>query len=207
MRWENATIAPAFPVWASSTCWEFMKGVAWISPWWKVCVHQAFRAWYTALKKVRTFTLMFLIIFTVLMKQSSFWDCQAYIIINYVMQLSVSCRLLSVVNVWGKRFKLPQLLHESFLTIDYSCKIFFWHLPNWTSTELWCVVLYVTYSTTHQRLVEVQFGRYQKNVLQEWSMVKKLSSVSCGSLKHFPHAYWLVSLTNIDRRQYFLLIL
>ena len=96
---------------------------------------------------------------------------------------------LTVVNVWGKRFKLPQLLHESFLTIDYSCKIFFWHLPNWTSTELWCVVLYVTYSTTHQRLVEVQFGRYQKNVLQEWSMVKKLSSVSCGSLKRFPHTF------------------
>ena len=63
------------------------------------------------------------------------------------------------------------------------------------------------HTTTHQRSVEVQFGRYQKNVLQEWSMVKKLSSVSCGSLKHFPHAYWLVSLTNIDRRQYFLFIL
>ena len=55
-----------------------------------------------------------------------------------------------VVNLWGKRFKLPQQTHESFLTIDHSCKMFFWHLPNWTSTELWCVVLYVTYSTTHQ---------------------------------------------------------
>ena len=32
---------------------------------------------------------------------------------------------LTVVNVWGKRFKLPQLSHESFLTIDPSCKIFF----------------------------------------------------------------------------------
>ena len=32
---------------------------------------------------------------------------------------------LRVVNVWGKRFKLPQLTHESFLTIDHSCKIFF----------------------------------------------------------------------------------
>ena len=28
-------------------------------------------------------------------------------------------------------------------------------------------VVYVTYSTTNQRLVEVQFGRYQKNILQE----------------------------------------
>ena len=94
-----------------------------------------------------------------------------------------------LVNVWGKRFKLPQLTHESFLTIDPSCKIFFWYLPNWTSTDLWCVVLYATYSTTHQRSVEVQFGRYQKNILQEWCRVKKLSCVSCGSLKRFPHTF------------------
>ena len=94
-----------------------------------------------------------------------------------------------LVNVWGKRFKLPQLTHESFLTIDHSCKIFFWYLPNWTSTNLWCVVLYATYSTTHQRSVEVQFGRYQKNILQEWCRVKKLSCVSCGSLKRFPHTF------------------
>ena len=46
-----------------------------------------------------------------------------------------------LVNVWGKRFMLPQLTHESFLTIDHSCKVFFWYLPNWTSTNLWCVVL------------------------------------------------------------------
>ena len=32
---------------------------------------------------------------------------------------------LTVVNVWGKRFKLPQLTHATFLTIDHSCKIFF----------------------------------------------------------------------------------
>ena len=95
---------------------------------------------------------------------------------------------MAVVNVWGKRFKLPQLTHESFLTIDPSRKIFFWYLPNWTSTDLWCVVLYVTYSSTHQRLVEVQFGRYQKNVLQEWSMVKKLSGVSCGTWVPSPYS-------------------
>jgi hypothetical protein len=105
----------------------------------------------------------------------------------------ISIRLW-VVNVWGKRFKLPQLTHVRFLTIDHSCKIFFWYLPNWTSTDLWCVVLYVAYSTTHQRLVEVQFGRYQKNILQEWSMVKKLSCVSCGSLKRFPHTFTTQSL-------------
>ena len=92
-------------------------------------------------------------------------------------------------NVWEKRFKLPQLTHESFLAIDHSCKIFFWYLPNWTSTNLWCVVLYVTYSTTHRMSVEVQFGRYQKNILQEWSMVKNLSCVSHGSLKRFPHKF------------------
>ena len=92
-------------------------------------------------------------------------------------------------NVWEKRFKLPQLTHDSFLTIDHSCKTCFWYLPNWTFTDLCCVVLYVTYSTTHQRSVEVQFGRYQKNILQEWCRVKKLSCVSCGSLKRFPHTF------------------
>ena len=96
---------------------------------------------------------------------------------------------VTVVNVWGKRFKLPQLTHETFLTIDHSSNLFFWYLPNWTSTDLWCVVLYVTYSTIHQRLVEVQFGRYQKNILQQSSMAKKLSCVSCGSLKRFPHTF------------------
>ena len=93
---------------------------------------------------------------------------------------------VTVVNVWGKRFKLPTLTHERFLTIYHSCKMFFWYLQNWTSTDLCCVVLYVTYSTTHQRSVEVQFGRYQKNILQEWSMVKNLSCVSCAAWNVFP---------------------
>ena len=86
----------------------------------------------------------------------------------------------------GKTFQAAQLTHERFLTIDHSCKIFFWYLPNWTSTNLWCVVLYATYSTTHQRSVEVQFGRYQKNILQEWYMVKNLSCVSCAAWNVFP---------------------
>ena len=86
----------------------------------------------------------------------------------------------------GKMFQAAQLTHERFMTIDHSWKIFFWYLPNWTSTDLWCVVLYVTYSTTHQRLVEVQFGRYQKNILHEWSMVKNLSCVSCAAWNIFP---------------------
>ena len=89
----------------------------------------------------------------------------------------------------AKTFQAAQLTHEIFLTIDHSFKIFFWYLSNWTSTDLWCLVLYVTYSTTHQRSVEVQFGRYQKNILQEWCRVKKLSCVSCGSLKRFPHTF------------------
>ena len=50
----------------------------------------------------------------------------------------------------GKTFQAAQLTHEKFLTLDHSCEIFFWYLPNWTSTDLWCVVLYVTYSTTYQ---------------------------------------------------------
>ena len=46
--------------------------------------------------------------------------------------------------------------------------------------------IYVTYSTTHQRSLEVQFGRYQKSILQEWSMVKILSCVSCAAWNVFP---------------------
>ena len=108
-----------------------------------------------------------------------------------------SVQNLTVVKLWGKTFQAAQLTHERFLTIDHSCKIFFWYLPNWTSTDLWCVVLYVTFSTTNQRSVEVKFGRYQKNILQEWSMVKNLSSVSYGSLKRFPHKFTTETLTEI----------
>ena len=50
-----------------------------------------------------------------------------------------SLHCLPVVNLWGKRFKLHNK-NMSLLTIDHSCKIFFWYLPNWTSTDLWCVV-------------------------------------------------------------------
>ena len=103
--------------------------------------------------------------------------------------LSFKLILTVISEFMGKTFQAAQLTHERFLTIDHSCKIFFWYLPNWTSTNLWCVVLYATSSTTHQRLVEVQFGRYQKSILQEWSMVKKLSCVSNGSLKRFPHTF------------------
>ena len=34
--------------------------------------------------------------------------------------------------------------------------------------------------------MEVQFGRYQKNILQEWSMVKNISCVSCAAWNVFP---------------------
>ena len=86
----------------------------------------------------------------------------------------------------GKTFQAAQLTHERFLTIDHSCKIFFlisaklnFHGP------LVCITICYLYSTTHQRLVEVQFGRYQKNILQEWSMVKNLSCVSCAAWNVF----------------------
>ena len=120
----------------------------------------------------------------------------SFFIDNYI--IAIGFIDLTVVNVWGKRFKLPWLTHERFLTIDHSCKIFFWYLPNWTSTDLWCVVLNVTYSTTHQRSVEVQFDRYQKNILQEWYMAKNLSCDSHGSLKRFPHTF-------TTKSQYYLL--
>ena len=45
-----------------------------------------------------------------------------------------------------KTFQAAQLTHFWPLITDpdHSCKIFFWYLPNWTSTDLWCVVLYYT---------------------------------------------------------------
>ena len=58
----------------------------------------------------------------------------------------------SEVHFFGSiSYEIHILTHERFLTIDHSCKIFFWYLPNCTSTDLWCVVLYVTYSTTGQK--------------------------------------------------------
>ena len=72
----------------------------------------------------------------------------------------------------GKTFQGAQVTHEIFLTIDHSCKIFFWYLPNWTSTNLCCVVQYITYSLA--------------DILQEWSMVKNLSCVSCAAWNIFP---------------------
>ena len=90
-----------------------------------------------------------------------------------------------LIEFMGKTFQAAQLTQERFLTIDHSCKIFFWYLPNWTSTNLWCVVLYVTYSTTHQRSMEAQFGRYQKIFCRSdlWS---KISQVLIVQLVTFP---------------------
>ena len=76
--------------------------------------------------------------------------------------------LINTSEFMGKTFQAVQLTHERFLTIGHSCKEFFWYLPNWTSTDLWCVVLYVTY------------------ILQEWSMVKNLSCVSCAAWNVLP---------------------
>ena len=45
------------------------------------------------------------------------------------------------------------------------------------------LVIYVTYSTAHQRSMKVQFGRYQKNILE---VKKSLMSYLCG-LKNFAH--------------------
>ena len=52
-----------------------------------------------------------------------------------------------------KTFQAAQLTYERVLTIDHSCKIFILYLPNWTSTNLFCVVIYITHCTTHQRSV------------------------------------------------------
>ena len=86
----------------------------------------------------------------------------------------------------GKTFEAAQLTHERFLTIDHYCKIFVCTAKLNFHQPLWCVVLYVTYRNTHQRSVEVQFARYQKNILQEWSLVKNFSCISCAAWNVFP---------------------
>ena len=84
----------------------------------------------------------------------------------------------------GKTFQAA--ITNTWEIFEHKSLLFFWYLPNWTSTDLWCVALYVRFSTTNQRSVEVQFGSYQKNILQEWSMVKNLSCISCAALNAFP---------------------
>ena len=104
---------------------------------------------------------------------------------NFLRPGCQQCKLRdpAINKFMGKRFQAAQLTHERFLTIGHSCKIFFWYLPNWTSTDLCCVVLYVTYSTAHQRSMEVQFGRYQKHCRSDlWS---KISHVLVVQLETF----------------------
>jgi hypothetical protein len=84
--------------------------------------------------------------------------------------------LPSISEFTGKTFQAAQLTHERFLTRDHSCKNIFFDICQ---TEL-------KYRNTHQRSVEVQFCRYKKNILQEWSMVKNFSCVSCATWIVFP---------------------
>ena len=78
----------------------------------------------------------------------------------------------------GIIFQAAQLSHERFLTIEHSCKIFFISAKLNFYQPL--VGPYVTYSTTSQ------FGIYQTNILQDWSMVKYLSCVSCAAWSILP---------------------
>jgi hypothetical protein len=82
----------------------------------------------------------------------------------------------------GKTFQAAQLAHEIFDHISLLQNMFLIS----AKLNFQCVVLYVMYSPTHQTLVEVQFGRYQKNILQEWSMIKNLACVSCAAWNVFP---------------------
>ena len=91
------------------------------------------------------------------------WELSCVLLLVNIWKLVSLClhfvRLLSLFNIgislplhnvpvssefMGKTFQAAQLTHERFLTIDHSCKIFFWYLSNWTSTDLlWCVVLFM----------------------------------------------------------------
>ena len=74
----------------------------------------------------------------------------------------------------GKRFQAAQLTHERFVTIDHSFKTFFWYLPNRTS------MLRILYSTN-----TIGWWKFSY-ILQEWSMVKNHSCVSCAAWNVFP---------------------
>jgi hypothetical protein len=77
--------------------------------------------------------------------------------------------------------QLVEILFEKTFIFSFFFK---WRLL--VTQRVQVVYLHVTYRNTHQRLVEVQFGRYQKYILQEWSMVKNLSCVSCAAWNVFP---------------------
>ena len=81
-----------------------------------------------------------------------------------------------------KTFQAAQLTHERFLTIDHSCKIFFWYLPNWTSTDLWCVVLYVTYTLLFIIILSIIKDDFALNLKDRqrwklWAAVRRLSNL------------------------------
>ena len=109
---------------------------------------------------------------------------------------------ISVSEFMGKTFQAAQLTHERFLTIDYSCKILFWYLPNWTSSDL-SVYYYMLRIVLHTRgpwkfsLADT----YQKYILLEWSMVKNLSCVSCAAWNVFPINLLLTVTPNIQSLQ------
>ena len=83
-----------------------------------------------------------------------------------------------------KTFQAAQLTHERYLAIDHSSKILFWYLPNWTSTNLWSVALYVMYSTTHQRCWKFSLAEIRKIFCRSdpWS---KISHVLVVQLETF----------------------
>ena len=68
---------------------------------------------------------------------------------------------LWVVNVWGKHFKLPQLTHESFLTIDHSCKIFFSYLAAW---NVFPILSLVRVSTSYNIFFQVEHPKKKTEI-------------------------------------------
>ena len=91
---------------------------------------------------------------------------------------------LWIVNLWKNVSSCTTNTWEIF---DHGSLLqnIFWYLPNWTSTNLWCVVLYVTYSATHYRGWLKFSLADNKKKFQEWSMVKNLSWVSCAAWNVF----------------------
>ena len=58
------------------------------------------------------------------------WSFLADLLSKMVIGICKGMTIYVYSEFMGKTFQAAQLTHERFLTIDHSCKIFFWYLPN-----------------------------------------------------------------------------
>ena len=89
-------------------------------------------AWLTVANFQKTIS-MTLLFTTIFMSKVVAIEPPSFIMHNILSKTSVSMADNS--KFTGKTFHVAELTHERFLTVDHSCEIFFWYLPNWTFTK------------------------------------------------------------------------